>query len=191
MPIAVLDSVHILSEFFDYYPRIRSRRLTMEHVMRELFVPMLYTSMTTAVGFASLALVPIPPVQVFGVFVALGVLLAWLLSISFIPAYIFLVRREKIEVLAGTRAQAGDVDTQSFGGALQKLRVFSLQHATRIVALSAVPPLDRVEGLGDDRERLQAQEVELHQADFFDVLHIELGDDTATAGLAEQRCEIG
>ena len=100
MPIAVLDSVHILSEFFDYYPRLKSRRLTMEHVMRELFVPMLYTSVTTAVGFASLALLPIPPVQVFGIFVAIGVLLAWLLSISFIPAYIFLVERERIEALA-------------------------------------------------------------------------------------------
>ena len=69
MPIAVLDSVHILSEFFDFYPRIRDLRLTMNHVMRELFIPMFFTSVTTAVGFASLALVPIPPVQVFGAFV--------------------------------------------------------------------------------------------------------------------------
>jgi hypothetical protein len=136
MPIAVLDSVHILSEFFDYYPRIRSRRLTMEHVMRELFVPMFYTSTTTAIGFASLALVPIPPVQVFGVFVAFGVLLAWLLSISFIPAYIFLVRREKIEVLAGTRSQSDNNDTASIGGFLQRLRVFSLGHARKIVLAS-------------------------------------------------------
>jgi predicted RND superfamily exporter protein/CRP-like cAMP-binding protein len=136
MPIAVLDSVHILSEFFDYYPRIRSRRLTMEHVMRELFVPMLYTSMTTAIGFASLALVPIPPVQVFGIFVAFGVLLAWLLSISFIPAYIFLVRREKIEVLAGTRSHPGNGETQGIAGVLQILRMFSLRHARKIVVLS-------------------------------------------------------
>jgi hypothetical protein len=136
MPIAVLDSVHILSEFFDYYPRIRSRRLTMEHVMRELFVPMFYTSMTTAIGFASLALVPIPPVQVFGIFVAFGVLLAWLLSISFIPAYIFLVRRDRIEVLAETGLRAEDRNAQGFGGLLQRLRMLALGHARKIVGLS-------------------------------------------------------
>ena len=63
MPIAVLDSIHILSEFFERYQETRDRRTTMEHVMRALFVPMLYTSLTSAAGFASLALTPIPPVQ--------------------------------------------------------------------------------------------------------------------------------
>jgi len=147
MPIAVLDSVHILSEFFDYYPRIRSRRLTMEHVMRELFVPMFYTSMTTAIGFASLALVPIPPVQVFGIFVAVGVLLAWLLSISFIPAYIFLVRRGSIEVLAETGVRGGDTNGQGFGGLLQTLRILALGHAGKIVGLSAILAVAFVYGI--------------------------------------------
>ncbi len=47
---------------------------------------MLFTSVTSAVGFVSLALTPIPPVQVFGAFVAFGILLAFLLTIVFIPA---------------------------------------------------------------------------------------------------------
>ena len=88
MPIAVLDSVHILSQFFDRYQETNDRRATLERVMRDLYKPMLYTSLTTAAGFASLALAPIPPVQVFGLFVAFGVMLAWLLTITFIPAYI-------------------------------------------------------------------------------------------------------
>ncbi|MGB5496389.1 MAG: MMPL family transporter, partial [Sedimenticolaceae bacterium] len=88
MPIAVLDSVHILSQFFDRYQETNDRRATIERVMRDLYKPMLYTSLTTSAGFASLALAPIPPVQVFGLFVAFGVMLAWLLTITFIPAYI-------------------------------------------------------------------------------------------------------
>jgi predicted RND superfamily exporter protein len=91
MPIAVLDSVHILSQFFDRYPSVKDRRAAMGAVMGELFTPMLYTSLTTAAGFASLALVPIPPVQVFGLFVAVGVLLAWLATIVFVPAYVALL----------------------------------------------------------------------------------------------------
>lgn len=88
MPIAVVDSVHILSEFADLYPRVRDREKTVRVVMENLFTPMLYTSLTSAAGFASLALAPIPPVRVFGVFVAVGITLAFLLTITFIPAYI-------------------------------------------------------------------------------------------------------
>ena len=97
MPIAVLDSIHILSEFFDKYPKTKKRKQTIEDVMKELFRPMLFTSLTSAAGFASLALTPIPPVQVFGIFVAFGILLAWLLTITFIPAYIMMMKEESLE----------------------------------------------------------------------------------------------
>ncbi len=91
MPIAVLDAVHILSDFFDRYPRSRDRYVTLREVMEELSKPMLYTSLTTSIGFASLALTPIPPVQVFGLFVGVGVLIAWLCTITLVPAYIMLM----------------------------------------------------------------------------------------------------
>ncbi len=91
MPISVVDSVHILSVFFDRYQQYRDRRQTLLVVMDELFVPMLYTSLTTMVGFGSLALTPIPPVRVFGAFVALGVGLAWLFTVTLVPAYIMLL----------------------------------------------------------------------------------------------------
>jgi hypothetical protein len=97
MPIAVLDAIHILSEFFDRYQQTRDRRATVLRVMEELFVPMLYTSLTSAAGFASLALTPIPPVQVFGVFVAFGILVAWLLTVTFIPAYVMFIPESRLE----------------------------------------------------------------------------------------------
>jgi len=82
MPIAVVDSVHILSEFFDRYRAEKGRKETILEVMGNLFTPMLYTSLTSAAGFASLALTPIPPVQVFGVFVAVGIMIAWICTIT-------------------------------------------------------------------------------------------------------------
>ncbi|AQT69170.1 efflux transporter, putative, hydrophobe/amphiphile efflux-3 (HAE3) family [Anaerohalosphaera lusitana] len=97
MPIAVLDSVHIISEFFELYQETRDRRETILKVMDELFKPMLYTSLTSAAGFASLALTPIPPVQVFGVFVAIGIMFAWFLTMTFIPAYVMFIKPEKLE----------------------------------------------------------------------------------------------
>ncbi len=106
MPIAVLDSVHVLSEFYDRYPAIRNRRETLHAVMEELFSPMLYTSLTSAVGFASLTLAPIPPVQVFGAFVAFGILVAWALTVTLIPASIMLTSEERLTAKLGAQIGA-------------------------------------------------------------------------------------
>lgn len=97
MPIAVLDGVHILSDFYDRYPEFRNRRETMRHVMDELWRPMFFTTVTTCAGFGSLALTPIPPVQVFGLFVSLGVFLAWFFTVTLIPAYVMLMPERAFE----------------------------------------------------------------------------------------------
>jgi len=86
IPIAVLNSIHIISEFHDHYKKYKHKDATIRHTINELFVPMLFTSLTTIAGFISLALTPIPPVQVFGIFVAFGILVAWFLSITLNPA---------------------------------------------------------------------------------------------------------
>ncbi len=97
LPIAVLDSMHILSAFFEAYPNRQDRQATILHVMKQLTRPILFTSLTSAAGFASLAFTPLPPVQTFGLFVAIGIMLAWGLTISFMPAYIMLIKEENLE----------------------------------------------------------------------------------------------
>tara|TARA_R110001583_G_scaffold167425_2_gene320215 strand:+ start:507 stop:3059 length:2553 start_codon:yes stop_codon:yes gene_type:complete len=88
MPIAVVDSVHIMSDFTDRYkPGLNAKKVIGE-VIEELFNPMLFTSITSAIGFYSLMLTPIPPVQIFGAFVGSGILLAFIVSITLIPAYV-------------------------------------------------------------------------------------------------------
>jgi predicted RND superfamily exporter protein len=99
MPIAVVDSVHVLSEFADMYPGIGDRQRTVRLTLGNLFSPMLYTSLTSAAGFLSLALAPIPPVRVFGVFVAIGIALAFILTVTFVPAYIALLSDERLAKL--------------------------------------------------------------------------------------------
>ncbi|MDZ7759522.1 MAG: efflux RND transporter permease subunit [Desulfovermiculus sp.] len=106
MPIAVLDSVHILSEFFDRYQSTKDRVQTIKGTVQTLFLPMLYTSITSAAGFASLALTPIPPVQIFGLFVALGILVAWFLTLTVIPAYIMFIPEKRLQNFGAV--QAGD-----------------------------------------------------------------------------------
>lgn len=108
MPVAVLDSVHVLSEFNDRYPRLRNRRQTIVEVMETLYRPMLYTSLTSAAGFASLALAPIPPVRVFGAFVALGILVAFVLTLTLIPAGVMLTSEAMLIKRMGRPADHAD-----------------------------------------------------------------------------------
>jgi hypothetical protein len=139
MPIAVLDSIHILSDFFEKYQQTRDRERTLKAVMDELFMPMLYTSLTSAAGFASLALTPIPPVQVFGVFVAGGIMVAWLLTIIFIPAYVMFIPPRTLANF-GAR-HAGDEPAGPagpLGRFLRALGAGTYRYAKVILAVSAV-----------------------------------------------------
>ncbi len=133
MPIAVVDSVHILSEFYDRYQSNQNVRQVITKVMGHLFKPMTYTSLTTMVGFGSLALTPIPPVQAFGAFVALGVLVAWLVSVIFIPAFLLTFNEEKLKEKL-TRVAVSSKES-ALGRFLPKLGRFSLNHAVMIVLM--------------------------------------------------------
>jgi len=95
MPIAVLDGVHILSEFYDRYPQYQDREKTLKFVMSELSKPMLLTTLTTAIGFGALNLISLPPLQDFGTFVSIGVILAWVFTVTLIPAYIMWMPEHK------------------------------------------------------------------------------------------------
>jgi predicted RND superfamily exporter protein len=99
MPIAVVDSVHILSEFAEKYKTGDDAGDVVKGVMKHLYTPMLYTSITSAIGFYSLMLTPIPPVKVFGAFIGTGILLAFVLTIIYIPAYISRLKPETLAKL--------------------------------------------------------------------------------------------
>lgn len=97
MPIAVLDSVHILSVLSEKLGKGESKIKAIKGTVGELFNPMLYTSLTTVVGFSSLAGTGIPPVVVFGLTIAFGVAISFLLTIIFIPAYTMLLSDEALQ----------------------------------------------------------------------------------------------
>ena len=99
MPIAVVDSIHIMSEFVEKYQPESDREAVIKEVIADLFKPMLFTSITSAVGFFSLMLTPIPPVQIFGAFVGSGIILAFVLTLLFIPAYLVSLKKTSLDSL--------------------------------------------------------------------------------------------
>jgi predicted RND superfamily exporter protein len=147
MPIAIVDSVHVLSEFFDRYPHHLDRRATLRTVYGELYRPLTYTSLTTAVAFAALAIAPIPPVRVFGIFVAAGVVFAWLLTVVFVPAYIMLMSEDRFARTLRRRPERRDpllVPALRAVGRLATKRRLAIPLAFAALALAAVPGLTRI-----------------------------------------------
>lgn len=153
MPIAVLDAVHILSDFFDCYPRFKNRRKTLEHVMDELSKPMLFTTLTTAAGFGSLAFTPIPPVQVFGIFISLGVVVAWFLTVTLIPAYIMLMSESSLKKLENVfgKSEGKTLDSSKLSGVMQLTGRFTYKHAKLIIVVMLLSATIAVYGISKIR----------------------------------------
>ncbi|OGF98340.1 MAG: hypothetical protein A3F83_10935 [Candidatus Glassbacteria bacterium RIFCSPLOWO2_12_FULL_58_11] len=97
MPIAILDDIHLLSAFFDRYRVLGDKRRALLEAIKPLYRPMFFTSITSAVGFASMYMADIPPVRVFGLFVAFGIMVAWFFPIMLTPAVISLMNEEKLK----------------------------------------------------------------------------------------------
>lgn len=93
MTLAVADSVHVLVTFYyllskngggktDKVARIQA----MQESLRVNFFPVTLTSVTTAIGFLAMNFSDSPPFVDLGNITAFGVLLAWLLSLTLLPA---------------------------------------------------------------------------------------------------------
>ncbi|PIQ89767.1 MAG: RND transporter [Candidatus Omnitrophica bacterium CG11_big_fil_rev_8_21_14_0_20_42_13] len=132
MPIALLDDIHILSGFFERYPEIKDKRKTIIAVMKGLYRPMFFTSLTSAVGFSSLALADIPPVRIFGLFVAFGIMAAWLFTNTVVPAIIMLMNEEKLERFFEKRQKK----TARFNRMLEAFGRFSFHRSRAILFIS-------------------------------------------------------
>jgi len=136
MPIAVVDSVHLLSEFVDIYPKTGDRKVAIKEVVGHLFAPMLYTSLTSAAGFLSLMLTPIPPVRVFGAFVAFGIAVAFVLTILFVPAYIAALPEKRLTALLSAKRDASEGGL--LGRAVEAVGAKSLRFAKPILVVTVV-----------------------------------------------------
>lgn len=85
--LAVADSIHILTEYFQ---KNNKNNNTQKQIVKKTFLelakPCFLTSFTTAVGFSSLAVSHIPAVRDFGIVAGIGIIIAFILSFSFLPA---------------------------------------------------------------------------------------------------------
>jgi len=83
--IACADGIHIVSEAFHFMHRGLSSRSAIIRTMKNLWKPIVLTSITTAIGFASFVFSPGRSLRNMGLFLAFGVLIAMVFSLVYIP----------------------------------------------------------------------------------------------------------
>lgn len=86
MTIAVADCVHVLVSYFVELGQGRPKRQAIRESLRINQGPIFLTSITTALGLASLNLSDSPPYRDLGTMVATGVIVALVLSLTLLPA---------------------------------------------------------------------------------------------------------
>ncbi|NPA35893.1 MAG: RND family transporter [Chlorobi bacterium] len=90
--IGVADGIHLYSHlqiFINHHPDASKREATID-MLKNLWKPVVMTSVTTAVGFISLLTSQVYPVKYFGIFTAFGVMVAMVFSLVFLPAGIMI-----------------------------------------------------------------------------------------------------
>lgn len=94
--VGIADSVHVLSEFTIYRRRLGSRREAIRRTLYLVGPPCLLTSLTTAAGFLSLSFSPVESIAHLAVYSAVGVLAAFVASISILVAFLSFGRDEPV-----------------------------------------------------------------------------------------------
>ena len=88
LTIANSDGVHIMSRFFREARKYKNTKKALFETMNQLSLPIFLTSITTATAFLTMIASPIPSMTGYGLTVGLGILWAWILSCTLLPAFI-------------------------------------------------------------------------------------------------------
>ena len=156
--IAVADSIHILSQYYEEIAR-RPGDAISEIVVRcmvHMWRPITLTTLTTMAGFAGLSIASVmPPMQYFGLFAMIGVAVAGLFSLIVLPAALSLLKLKSSKAfVVDNSISAGSVDI--YGRALLALGRWVNNHHVVVLVASTLIIISGIAGglklqLNEDR----------------------------------------
>jgi len=94
--VGMSDVIHLISKYLEELRKGREKTEALKRMVKKVGMATLLTSLTTALGFITLIGVKMKPVQSFGIFTAVGVVLAFVLSVFFITAIFMIIPVPKI-----------------------------------------------------------------------------------------------
>jgi len=136
--IAVADAIHIFSHYYELQARDPDgdRKEQVVETMAEMWRPITLTTLTTIAGFMGLYFAAyMPPFSYFGLFTAIGVLVAWFYSLFFLPAAMAII---KPKVSAGFIRDWKQQKPDVFARLMVRLGRFTQRHARATVMIAIV-----------------------------------------------------
>jgi len=94
--VGVADAIHMISKYDDAREKGLVKSRSIIEMLKTLGNATLLTSITTAIGFASLISSTVMPMKKFGIYTAVGVILAYLITILFLPAALRLSKKKRV-----------------------------------------------------------------------------------------------
>lgn len=110
MTLAIADCVHVLITAFQNMGEGRSKQEALIESLRINAQPLFLTSLTTGIGFLSLNFADAQPFRELGNYTATGVLMAWIMSMTALPAMMAIVplRPKRLRAEATAMRLLGD-----------------------------------------------------------------------------------
>lgn len=119
LTLAIADSIHILVSYFQFQRGGDDKVRAMLNSLKLNAQPVFLTSATTVFGFLSLNFSDSPPFQDLGNIVAIGVVFAWLFSMTLLPALVLLLP---------SGVSAAIVDSKTTHGGMSTLSALVIRH---------------------------------------------------------------
>ncbi len=93
------DVVHFFSKYFEELSKGTEKTKIFPLIIKEVGFPTFLTLITTVVGFLSLLFSSIIPIRDFGIFTSVGIIIAFVLTYTLLPALLFLFTPKKLVVV--------------------------------------------------------------------------------------------
>lgn len=113
------DAIHMMNEYYEQEGRGVSVQEAVRRTVREMFSPVVLTTVTTMAGFLFSTATNISSIRAFGLFMVVGLLSAQVISLLLIPAWLNLTRPHRRTVRAAANAERSGQLGRALGAALE------------------------------------------------------------------------
>ncbi len=138
MVVGVADAVHLITEFNIYQRRLGDRKKALMRAIYLVGVPCLFTTLTTATGFASLSISPIKSLKHFAIYTAFGVCISFLFTMTILVFALTLGRSEKKQTIKASSPGTVTKDNSLLNRFLRRIADFNIHRYKSVLACSVL-----------------------------------------------------
>lgn len=127
--LGIAYSLHVVTEYFELARPGRTVEEVLIETGRSMNAPVFMAAMTTVLGFLSLFANDIVSIRDMGIYSAIGITIAFVLSLVFVPAALALLKLP---------SRSSEADSPGLTRALQTLTAWAIRHRSVIIVISVL-----------------------------------------------------